>query len=255
MYIHKVCAAEGANHKSRILSTLPLHNSRCEYRWHSLTAIIETIDIILMNSMNKSNDVNSPWMVIYFSSLQFLHDIRPKDMPKSPWKPTNRASALKQFAVERSWPPEERESLYRILEKLLASKSGYKHLNLPQLIVAQDQHHQNGYERKHLSNYYFYKEHLSSLGATSYHETLDRKTQPFIYALKLELTENRLITGLENGLYLCPDDLAISWAKVQARAAIISPDWVPLSSNRCSSWWNKHKYLYLREGEVGTYQW
>lgn len=46
-----------------------------------------------------------------------------------------------------------------------------------------------------------------------YHETLDRKTQPFVYALKLELTENRLITGLENGLYLCPDDLAIGWGE------------------------------------------
>lgn len=72
LYIHEVCAAEGANHKKRILSTLPLHNSGCEYRWHSLAAIMETIDIVLMNSMNKSNDVNSPWMVMYFPHFSFF---------------------------------------------------------------------------------------------------------------------------------------------------------------------------------------
>ena len=140
--------------------------------------------MVLMKSMSGADDPNSPWMMMYSSSLHFLYKIRPKNMPIPPWKPTNRASPLRQFRPKNSWSREESEILYNILETLLDQIPQYKYLAVAQIIVAQDEHSKMGYERGLPSIYSSYSDHRIRLGALTYRKFLDRKMQPLIYALK-----------------------------------------------------------------------
>lgn len=103
--------------------------SRCHHK--------DNINIILVNSIRGANDLDGPWMAMYSYSLQFLHRIRPRDMPIPPWKPANRASPMKQFKLSKACSLEECEGLYHILETIPGSMPPQcKYLCRAQLVIA-----------------------------------------------------------------------------------------------------------------------
>jgi hypothetical protein len=194
LYMHTVCAPKGTKIQARIASTLPgLEDSAAAVKWLFFGAVLETIDILMKDAICPVSK-RSRYMLAHRRSINFLREIpRPLGKPLLYWRPTNRASPLRQ-GVPNHWPSKELQDLQRIFEDILLGKAT-QYISGPEIRIATARHNAAGNTRSLKSVMEKWHTSIGSyLGALRLHECRNIKSSHLQWAFKKFVTLQGCVT-------------------------------------------------------------